>query len=267
MSVLSFDAITKAKPEKRLTVGKQKSSGRNNQGKITVHHKGGGHKRVYRLIDFKQTDKMGVPGKIAAIEYDPNRTCLIMLVNYADGDKRYHLAPEGVKVGQEILTKEKAPVETGNRMMLKHIPTGYPVHNIELREDNGGQIVRSAGSRATIVAIEKEHALLQLPSGEMRKVSKNCFATIGIVSNVDYNLVNIGKAGRSRHLGIRPTVRGKAKNPVDHPHGGGEGNQPTGLKHPKTPWGLPALGVKTRKRKKFSDQLIVRRRRGNKLSK
>ncbi len=265
-STLSTKEITRSKPEKSLTVGKRSRAGRNNQGKITIRHQGGGHKKLLRMVDFKQTDKLGIPAKVMHIEYDPNRTALIMLVNYSDGEKRYHLAPEGVKVGDEIITKDKAKISPGNRIMLKHIPTGYNIYNLELSPHRGGQIVRSAGSRATLVAVEKEFAQVTLPSGESRLIDKNCFATLGVVSNVDWNLVKIGKAGRSRWMGIRPSVRGKAMNPVDHPHGGGEGNQPCGLPHPKTPWGYAALGVKTRKRK-YSDKSIVRRRDGSKLHK
>jgi large subunit ribosomal protein L2 len=267
MSVLDYSIITRRKPEKSLVVGKRGQAGRNNQGKITVRHQGGGHKKLLRAVDFRQTDKLGIPAKVVSIEYDPNRTALIMLVAYADGEKRYHLAPEGIKVGDQVITKEKAKIAPGNRIMLKHVPTGYNIFNIELEKNKGGQIVRSAGSRATLIAVEKDMAQIQLPSGETRLVDKTCFATIGIVSNVDHNLVKIGKAGRNRWLGVRPSVRGKAMNPVDHRHGGGEGNQPCGLVHPVTPWGLPALGVKTRKRKKFSDSYIVRRRDGSKLHK
>ncbi len=267
MSVLDYSIITTNKPEKRLVVGKKSHAGRNNQGKITVRHQGGGHKRLHRLIDFRQTDKLGIPAKVTSIEYDPNRTALIMLVSYADGEKRYHLAPEGMKVGDAIITKEKAKATPGNRIMLKHVPAGYNIFNLELDRNKGGQIVRSAGTRATLMAIEKDIAQVKLPSGEVRRIDKNCFATVGIVSNVDHSLVKIGKAGRSRWLGIRPSVRGKAMNPTDHPHGGGEGNQPCGLPHPKTPWGYAALGVKTRKRKKFSDHKIVSRHNGAKFNK
>jgi large subunit ribosomal protein L2 len=267
MSVLDNSMITRNKPEKSLTVGKIGQAGRNNQGKITVRHQGSGHKQLLRKVDFRQIDKLGIPGKITSIEYDPGRTALIMLVTYSDGEKRYHLTPEGVKVGDTVITKEKAKIAPGNRIMLKYVPTGYNVFNIELERGKGGQIVRSAGTRANLVAIEKEFAQIQLPSGEIRTVNKNCYATIGIVSNVDHNLVKIGKAGRNRWLGIRPSVRGKAMNPVDHPHGGGEGNQPCGLIHPKTPWGYAALGVKTRRRKKFSDNAIITRRNGKKLTK
>jgi large subunit ribosomal protein L2 len=267
MSVLDYSIITRRKPQKGLTVGKKSHAGRNNQGKITIRHQGGGHKRLIRIIDFKQTDKLGIPGKVTSVEYDPNRTALIILVTYVDGDKRYHLAAEGTKVGDEVITKEKAKIVTGNRMMLKHIPTGYNIFNIELEPERGAQIVRSAGAKATLMAVEKEHAQVQFPSGETRLINKNCYATIGVVSNVDHSLVKIGKAGRSRWLGRRPSVRGKVMNPVDHPHGGGEGNQSIGLIHPKTPWGYAALGVKTRKRKKFSDKSIVKRRDGSKLKK
>lgn len=265
MSVLDYSIITRRKPEKGLVVGKKSQAGRNNQGKITVRHQGGGHKKLIRSIDFRQVDKLGIPGKVTSIEYDPNRTSLIMLVTYADGEKRYHLAPEEIKVGDEVITKEKARITPGNRMMLKHVPIGHIIFNIELERNKGGQIVRSAGSKATLIAVEKELAQLKLPSGEIRTVNKSCFATIGRVSNSDHSLIKVGKAGRNRWLGIRPSVRGKAMNPVDHPHGGGEGNQPCGLPHPKTPWGYAALGVKTRKRKKFSNSSIIRRRRGNKL--
>lgn len=267
MSVLDYSIVTTNKPEKSLVVGKKSYAGRNNQGKITIRHQGGGHKKLLRIVDFRQTDKLGIPGKVMSIEYDPNRTALLMLVNYEDGEKRYHLAPEGIKVGDSVITKEKAKISPGNRIMLKHVPTGYNIYNVELAKDKGGQIVRSAGARATLVAVEKDKAQVQLPSGEIRIIDKNCYATIGVVSNVDHNLVKIGKAGRSRWLGIRPAVRGKAMNPVDHPHGGGEGNQPCGLPHPKTPWGFAALGVKTRRRKKFSDNSIVTRRNGSKLHK
>jgi large subunit ribosomal protein L2 len=267
MSVLDYSIITRNKPEKSLVVGKRGHAGRNNQGKITVRHQGGGHKQLLRKVDFRQTDKLGIPAKVVSIEYDPNRTALIILVSYADGEKRYHLAPEGIKVGDEVITQDKAKISPGNRIMLKHVPTGYNIYNIELEKNKGGQIVRSAGCRATLVAIEKDKAQIQLPSGEIRIIDKTCFATLGIVSNVDHSLVKIGKAGRNRWKGIRPSVRGKAMNPVDHRHGGGEGNQPCGLVHPVTPWGLPALGVKTRKRKKFSDSSIVRRRDGSKLKK
>ncbi|MBD3270879.1 50S ribosomal protein L2 [Candidatus Peregrinibacteria bacterium] len=266
MTSLTYEEVTTNKPAKRLAPGKKTGSGRNNRGVITIRHKGGGHKRKYRNIDFKQVDKKGIPAKVATIEYDPNRTALIMLVNYADGEKRYHLAPEGIQVGDEIITKEKAKIISGNRIKLKYVPAGHSVYNLELEQGKGGQIVRSAGTSASVMAVEKEFAQIKLPSGESRYISKECYATLGRVSNVDHTLVKIGKAGRNRWLGKRPQVRGKVMNPVDHPHGGGEGAQPIGLIYPKTPWGLPALGVKTRKRK-YSDKMIVRRRKGDKLNK
>ncbi len=259
MSVLSFDEITKKRPEKRLLKSFKRQAGRNNQGKITVRHQGGGHKQLYRSIDFSQQDKQGIPGKVTAIEYDPNRTALIMLVTYADGEKRYHLAPENIKVGTPLMIGAGAEIKTGNRLMLKNIPIGYEIYNIELDLGRGGQIVRSAGSKAHLVAVEGAYAQVQLPSGEVRIINKNCYASIGVVSNIDHSNIKLGKAGRKRWMGRRPEVRGKAMNPIDHPHGGGEGNQPIGMPGPKTPWGKPALGFKTRKRK-YSDALILRRR-------
>ena len=264
MSVNAFAEITRGKPEKSLLKGRKNGSGRNNQGKITIRHQGGGHKKRYRLIDFNRTDKLGIPGKVVSVEYDPFRTAFIMLVNYKDGEKRYHLAPDTIQVGSEIICDNRTKISVGNRMPLKHIPSGIVVSNVELSPKKGGQIVRSAGSRATLLAVEGNYALIQMPSGEQRRIEKECFVTIGSVSNLDHSLVKIGKAGRSRWLGRRPSVRGKVMNPVDHPHGGGEGLQSIGMTHPKTPWGLPALGVKTRKRK-YSDKFIVRRRRGNKM--
>lgn len=260
MSGNTFEELTKFEPEKNLVKGRKKMSGRNSQGKLTVRHKGGGHKQLYRLVDFKQTDKLNIPGVVSAIEYDPNRTCYIMLVTYNDGEKRYHLAPDQIKKGAKIVTKEKAKIKVGNRLALKNIPVGYAIHNIELTKGRGGQIVRSAGSKAFIVAIEDVYAQVQMPSGEVRLIDKNCYATIGAVSNPDHSNISIGKAGRNRWKGIRPTVRGKAMNPIDHPHGGGEGNQPIGLPQPRTPWGMPALGFKTRKRK-YSDRMIIKDRR------
>lgn len=261
MSGYSFEELTKnTKPEKSLLVKKNRKAGRNNNGKITIRHQGGGHKQKYRIVDFKQTDKMDIPGKVVSIEYDPNRTAYIMLVNYADGEKRYHIAPEKIKVGEEIITKDAAKVKVGNRISLKHIPVGYDIHNIELKMGRGGQIVRSAGSKGKVMAVEGAYAQVEMPSGEVRLIDKNCFATIGVVSNGEHSNIKIGKAGRSRWMGRKPEVRGKVMNPNDHPHGGGEGNQPIGLKHPKTPWGMPALGFKTRKRK-YSDKMIVKDRR------
>lgn len=266
-SVLTYEELTKREPNKRLRIKIKRHAGRNNQGRITVRHQGAGNKKLYRLIDFKQTDKSGVPGKVTAIEYDPYRTAFIMLVNYTDGDKRYHLAPEGIKVGDTILMKEKAKAKLGNRMILKNIPLGFEIHNVELTMGKGGQIVRSAGSAARLVSLEGPYAQIELPSKEVRFIHKECYASIGRTSNPDHNLVSIGKAGRSRHMGRRPEVRGKVMNPVDHPHGGGEGKNPIGLPGPKTPWGKPALGFKTRKRKLRSNRMIIRTRKGRTLIK
>ncbi len=263
MSVASFDEVTKTKPEKSLTTRLKKSSGRNNSGRITVRHRGGGAKKIYRKIDFKRTDKKNIEAKITAIEYDPNRTAYIMLAQYVDGEKRYHLAPSGVKVGTKILTGEKCKIKPGNRMQIKNIPVGYNIYNVELYENKGGQMGRSAGSSVKLVSLEGKMAQIQMPSGEIRLVNKECYATIGSVSNPEHSNIKIGKAGRMRHKGRRPQVRGKAMNPVDHPHGGGEGGSPIGLKNPKTPWGLPALGFKTRRRK-YTNNMIVKDRRRKK---
>lgn len=259
MSHDTRDAVTEKKSEKRLTVSKKRGSGRNNQGKITVRHQGGGNKRRYRLIDFYRTDKLNIPGKVETIEYDPNRNAYIVLVHYVDGEKRYHLAPTEIKIGHEIITKVKAKAYPGNRMTIKHIPVGFSIYNIELKVGKGGQIVRSAGTSGKVVSLEGKNAQIQLPSGEIRLVPKDCYATIGTVSNPEHSNIKIGKAGRNRWLGKRPQVRGKAMNPIDHPHGGGEGNQPCGLKHPKTPWGMPALGKKTR-HNKATDKWIMKSR-------
>jgi len=257
MSVSTFEEITKTRPEKSLTVRLKKHAGRNNQGKITTRHRGGGAKRAYRLIDFKR-NKLDVPAKVAAIEYDPNRSARIALLHYVDGEKRYILAPVGLKVGDHVVAGADADIKPGNALPLKNIPTGTTIHNIELERGRGGQMVRGAGAGAQLMAKEGKYALLRLPSGEQRNVNILCMATIGQVGNVDHENVRIGKAGRSRHLGRRPTVRGSAMNPVDHPHGGGEGRAPIGGQ-PQTPWGKPALGYKTRKNKR-SDRFIVRRR-------
>jgi large subunit ribosomal protein L2 len=257
MSVSTFEEITKTRPEKSLTVRLKKHAGRNNQGKITTRHRGGGAKRAYRLIDFKR-NKLDVPAKVAAIEYDPNRSARIALLHYVDGEKRYILAPLGLKVGDRVVAGADADIRPGNALPLKNIPTGTTVHNVELERGRGGQMVRSAGAGAQLMAKEGKYALLRLPSGEQRNVNILCMATIGQVGNVDHENVRIGKAGRSRHMGRRPTVRGSAMNPVDHPHGGGEGRAPIGGQ-PQTPWGKPALGYKTRKNKR-SDRFIVRRR-------
>ena len=259
MTVSTFDEITNTEPEKSLLVNLNKSGGRNSQGKITIRHRGGGAKRKYRIIDFKR-DKDGIPGRVASIEYDPNRTANIALINYADGEKRYILAPHGLQLGDVIESGEDADIKIGNALKLKEIPVGTTVHNVELKPGKGGQMVRSAGSEAQLMAKEGKFAQLRLPSGEFRLVSVECRATIGQVGNISHELITIGKAGRSRHLGIRPTVRGSAMNPVDHPHGGGEGRAPIGRPAPVTPWGKPALGLKTRKKTKKSNKYIVRRR-------
>lgn len=260
MSTLVNEELTKSTPEKSLTVRMQKKSGRNNQGKITVRHQGGGVKRKYRIIDFKR-NKLEVPGVVASIEYDPNRTANIALINYKDGEKRYILAPKGLKVGAEISAGENADIKVGNALPLMSIPVGTMVHNIELRPGKGGELARSAGASAQILGREGNYVMLRLSSGEQRKVLGTCMATIGEVGNEDASLVKLGKAGRKRYMGIRPTVRGSVMNPNDHPHGGGEGRAPIGRKAPVTPWGKPALGYKTRK-KKQSDKFIVRRRNG-----
>lgn len=249
MSVLTFDEITKTKPEKSLLVSLSKSGGRNSLGRVTVRHRGGGAKRKYRIIDFKR-NKDGVPGKVASIEYDPNRTANIALIHYLDGEKRYILAPEGLKVGDKIESGENADIVIGNALKLKDIPVGTNVHNIELKPGKGGQLVRSAGSEAQLMGKEGRFAQLRLPSGEFRLIHLECRATVGQVGNLSHELITIGKAGRSRHMGKRPHVRGSAMNPVDHPHGGGEGRTPVGRPAPSTPWGKPALGLKTRKKTK-----------------
>jgi len=262
-SVDTFEDITVKKPQKKLLKIKKRKAGRT-KGKITVRHQGGGTKRFIRVVDYKG-DKFDIPAKVATIEYDPNRGARIALVNYADGEKRYIIAPVGLKVGDEIMSSHsKGEIQVGNRFELQHIPAGIGVFNIELEPGKGGQMVRGAGTLAQIMAVEGKHAQIKLPSGEVRLVSKNVMATIGQVSNPDYRLIRWGKAGRMRHRGIRPTVRGKAMNPVDHPHGGGEGSNPIGLKHPKTPTGKPALGVKTRRNKKASTKMIVSRRKSKK---
>ena len=254
----TFEEITKKTPERRLLLPKKQKAGRNQQGRITVRHRGGGAKRHLRIIDFKR-DKLGVPGKVAAIEYDPNRTARIALIHYLDGDKRYILAPVGLQSGDVIQAGPDAEIRTGNALPLANIPTGTMIHNVELRPGRGGQMGRSAGTAIQLMAREGATSLLRLPSGEMRRVPSSCIATIGQMGNVENALVKLGKAGRSRLMGRRPTVRGSAMNPPDHPHGGGEGKAPIGMPGPKTPWGKPALGYRTR-RKKSSDKDIVRRR-------
>ncbi|MFA4891062.1 MAG: 50S ribosomal protein L2 [Candidatus Gracilibacteria bacterium] len=262
MSSPSFVEITKSTPEKGLTKRIKKNSGRNNQGRITIRHRGGGHKRVMRDVDMKQVDKLDIEGQVKAIEYDPLRSAYIMLVTYKDGEKRYHLAPEGIKVGDKIVTKVKAKAKLGSRMTLKHIPVGYQVHNVELIPRQGGKIARSAGTFVTVVSLEGNMAQIQPSSGEVRLVPKDCFASIGIIGNLEHSSIRVGKAGTTRWKGRRPTVLGKSMNPCDHPHGGGEGHSPIGLKHPKTPWGMPALGFKTRKRKTTDKYIIKDRRHG-----
>jgi len=259
MSGSTFDEITKGKPEKSLLVSLKRKAGRNNQGRITVRHRGGGAKRMLRIIDFKR-DKIGVPGKVAAIEYDPNRSARIALIYYADGEKRYILAPSGLSVGDVIKSGSEAEIKPGNALPLKLIPSGTLIHNIELERGRGGQLVRSAGAVAQLMAKEGEYALVRLPSSEMRRIRGECLATIGQMGNVDHQSIKLGKAGRKRWLGWRPSVRGSAMNPPDHPHGGGEGRSPIGMPGPKTPWGKPALGYRTRKHKP-SDKMIVARRR------
>ena len=260
MTTLVNEEITKTTPEKSLVVTIKKSGGRNNQGKITVRHHGGGAKRKYRVIDFKR-NKDGIVGTVASIEYDPNRSANIALIKYADGEKRYILAPKDIKVGMKIESGENADIKVGNCLPLANIPEGTLVHNIELKPGKGGQMTRSAGASVQVLGHEGAYTLLRLTSGEVRKVLSTCRATIGEVGNADYELVNYGKAGRKRHMGIRPTVRGSVMNPNDHPHGGGEGRAPIGRKGPMTPWGKPALGYKTRDKKKASSKLIIRRRK------
>ena len=261
MTTISNEEITKSTPEKSLLVTLKKSGGRNNQGVITTRHIGGGNKRKYRIIDFKR-DKDGVVGKVFAIEYDPNRNANIALIHYVDGEKRYIIQPKGLKVGDKIVSGDITDVVTGNAMLLANIPEGTFIHNVELTPKKGGQLCRSAGCSAQILGKEGKYVIVRLQSGEMRKILGACKATIGIVGNEDYSLVNLGKAGKTRLLGTRPTVRGSAMNPTDHPHGGGEGKCPVGRDAPRTPWGKRALGVKTRKNKKASTKLIVRRRNG-----
>ena len=260
MSVSTFEEITKTKPEKSLTESLSKSGGRNVYGRITSWNVGGGNKRKYRIIDFKR-NKFDVPAKVAAIEYDPNRTCRIALLNYVDGEKRYILCPQNLHVGDMVISSDNADIKPGNAMKLANIPVGTMVHNIELTVGNGGQMARAAGAYAQLMGKEGKYALLRLPSGEVRMVPINCMATIGVVGNEDQINITLGKAGKSRYLGIKPHVRGVVKNPCDHPHGGGEGKSPVGMPGPVTPWGKPTLGKKTRKHNKASNKLIVKRRK------
>jgi len=262
MTGYTFDELTTHRPQKNLVKRLKKHSGRNNTGSITCRHRGGGTSRKYRNIDFKQLKNHLIVGKVTSVEYDPSRTAYIMLVTYKNGDKCYHLAPEHIKVGDELMAAPKTKIKVGNRMKLENIPVSFDIHNLELQLNKGGQAVRSAGSCAKIIGFDGEYAQIQMPSKEIRMVPKACYASIGRLSNVDHNLITIGKAGRTRQKGRRPQVRGKAMNPNDHPHGGGEGRNSIGLKYPKTPWGLPALGVKTRSRKKTTNRLIIRTRHG-----
>ncbi len=266
MSGYDFEEITTSTPEKSLTTSLKKHAGRNAQGKITVRHHGGGSRRKYRIIDFKR-NKDGIPATVKSIEYDPNRTANIALVVYADGEKKYILAPVGLKVGQTIMNGAEAEIKVGNCLELKDMPVGTQIHNIEMYPGHGGQLVRAAGVSAQLMAKEGKYAIIRMPSGEMRMVPIVCRASIGQVGNTEHNLVNIGKAGRKRHMGVRPTVRGSVMNPNDHPHGGGEGKAPVGRPGPCTPWGKPALGYKTRKKHKQSNKMIIRRRDGKALAK
>lgn len=259
MTSSTFEEITKTTPEKSLIITLKKNSGRNNQGKITVRHRGGGYKLKYRVIDFKR-NKDGIPATVVGVEYDPNRTANIALLSYADGEKRYILAPLGLQVGQKVMSGETAEIRIGNALRMRDIPVGQTIHNIEMKPGKGGQLVRSAGMSAQLMAKEGKYATVKLPSGEMRLLPIDCKATIGQVGNIDHELITIGKAGRKRHMGIRPTVRGSVMNPNDHPHGGGEGRSPIGRPNPCTPWGKPALGYKTRKKNKQSNKYIVRSR-------
>ena len=258
MSVLTFEEITTKTPEKSLLEYKKKNAGRNKQGKITVRHQGGGNKVKYRIIDFKR-NKLDIPAKVTSIEYDPNRSAFIALLLYADGEKRYILAPQGLKVGDKVVSGATADIMPGNALPVENIPVGTLIHNVEIKPGRGGQLARSAGMSAQLMAKENGYGLVRLPSGELRKVALNALATIGVVGNSDHENVRVGKAGRTRHMGIRPTVRGVVMNPCDHPHGGGEGKSPVGMHAPVTPWGKVALGLKTRKHKKYSNKLIVKR--------
>lgn len=258
MTGYTFDEITKSTPERALLVPLRKSGGRNAHGRVTVRHRGGGHRRFVRIVDFKR-DKRDIPAKVAAIEYDPNRTARLALLFYADGEKRYIVAPLDLKVGDSVMAGAKAEIRSGNSLPISNIPVGTLIHNIEIKEGRGGQMVRSAGGAAQLLAKEGDFAQIRMPSGEVRLINQTCYATIGQIGNLDHGNVKLGKAGRKRHQGIRPTVRGSAMTPRDHPHGGGEGRQPIGLAGPKSPWGKPTLGYKTRRNKK-SDQYIVRRR-------
>ena len=261
MTVIDYSGLSKVAPEKSLLETVKKHSGRNSYGRITVRHKGGGNRRKYRIIDFKR-NKLGMDAEVMTLEYDPNRTAFIALVKYEDGEKRYIIAPEGLKVGDKVRAGADADIKPGNALPMVNIPVGTVIHNVELHPGKGAQLVRSAGNMAQLMAKENGYAMVRLPSGELRNVPENCMATIGVVSNADHSNVNIGKAGRTRHMGIRPTVRGSVMNPNDHPHGGGEGKSPVGRPGPVTPWGKPAMGYKTRKTKNSTNKFIVKRRNG-----
>jgi large subunit ribosomal protein L2 len=261
MSVVDYSGLSKVKPEKSLLRAKKSKAGRNSHGRITVRHRGGGVKRHYRVIDFKRIDKSGIPAIVNSIQYDPNRSSFIALLFYKDGEKRYIIAPDGLKEGDEVICGDKVKVKTGNRMKIKNIPLGYPIYNLELIPSQGGKIIRSAGASGKVTSLDGDMAYVKLPSKEIRLISKDCYATIGVVSNLDHMNISIGKAGRKRKMGFRPEVLGKSMNKRDHPHGGGEGHSPIGLKAPKTPWGACALGKKTRKRKKSSSLFIISRRK------
>lgn len=267
MTQLTYEEITSTTPYKGLLIARKEAAGRNNRGRITTRHRGAGNKIKIRVVDYKQTDKLNIEATVKTVEYDPNRSAFIMLVSYKDGEKRYHLAPEGIKVGEVIMTAKKTRAKVGNRMMLENIPVGFEIYSVQLSANKEGQIAKSAGSAAKLVSLDGEYAQVQLPSGEIRFVPKNCYASIGKLSNADHQNVTIGKAGRKRWKGWRPVVRGKVMNPVDHPHGGGEGKNPIGLKYAKTPWGLHAMGVKTRSRKKVTNKWIVKTRKGKILNK
>ncbi len=261
MSVNAFEEITTKKPQKGLLRARKQNAGRNNQGRITVRHRGGGAKRQYRVIDGRRYDKLNIPARVASIEYDPNRTGFIALLVYADGEKRYIIAPHGLEVNDKVICSEKAKVKAGNRMQVRSIPVGFNICDLELQPGKGSEAIRSAGSSGKVTSLDGELAQVTMPSGEVRYISKDCYATIGSISNIDHSNIVIGKAGRKRHMGRRPQVLGKSMNPADHPHGGGEGGCPIGMKHPKTPWGKPALGVKTRRKNKASDRLIIKKRK------
>lgn len=261
MTVLDFSMLDNVRPEKSLTIGKKRLSGRGSQGNLLVAHRGGGEKRLYRLIDFSRTSFLGQKAKVETIEYDPNRSAFIAKISYESGEKSYIVATEGIKKGSSVVCGEEAPIKSGNRMKLENIPPSTQINNVEIKTGKGGQIARSAGSYATLLGFDGKYALVRLISGEVRKILAGNFATIGVVSNPDHSNIVVGKAGRKRHMGVRPTVLGKSKNAADHPHGGGEGHSPIGLKYPKTPWGAPALGPRTRNKKKHSQALVISRRK------